>query len=197
MRTLAAAYVNGLGIFFLVSYSASCFAQSVIPTSGATQFRSIIESDAIQLPNQIYQARPNMVTGPRFDLELPDGLSCSCSSGTTPAVNNHGGSTVFWCAFSENNITKPISLDEVCAECSLSARSLQAAFKEVKHLSPLKHLQVMRLKRMRETIQRGFDVSEACARSGLSFSGRTSSLYRELFAESPSETRRLSRQRRP
>ena len=99
--------------------------------------------------------------------------------------------------FFENNIAKPISLDEVCAECSLSARSLQAAFKEVKHLSPLKHLQVMRLKRMRETIQRGFDVSEACARSGLSFSGRTSSLYRELFAESPSETRRLSRQRRP
>ena len=94
MRTLAAAYVNGLGIFFLVSYSAACFAQSVIPTSGATQFRSIIESDAIQLPNQIYQARPNMVTGPRFDLELPDGLSCSSSNGTPPSLNFYGGSSV-------------------------------------------------------------------------------------------------------
>ena len=99
--------------------------------------------------------------------------------------------------FFEKNINCQISLHDVASECSISPRSLQSAFQDVKNVSPLRHLQVMRLKRMRETIKRGFDVSQACSRSGLSFSGRTSSLYRDLFGETPSQTRRDSRRLRP
>ena len=58
-----------------------------------TNLPSIVDSDAIQLPIDLLQLRPNSVSGPRFDLELPDGLSCSSINGTPPSLNFYGGST--------------------------------------------------------------------------------------------------------
>ena len=82
---------NWLGLFFLFLFPAPSFAQTGLVTSSRVD--SIVQSDAIQFPTEIYQIRPNSMTGPRFDLELPDGLSCSSSNGTPPSVNFYGGST--------------------------------------------------------------------------------------------------------
>ena len=128
------------------------------------------------------------------------GLICSSLSALPPVGQPRKSSKEEYVAiainFFEKNINRQISLDDVASECSVSPRSLQSAFQEVKNVSPLKLLQVMRLKRMHESIQRGFDVSDACSRSGLPFTGRTSSLYKDLFGESPSDTRRASRRLR-
>ena len=80
---------NLAGLFALSFFPAESFAQTSIVSPG----NSIINSEGIEFPTEIYQIRPNQPTGPRFDIELPDGLSCSSSNGTPPALNFYGGST--------------------------------------------------------------------------------------------------------
>ena len=67
------------------------FSQSIVAPNADVP--SIVDSNAINLPIDLLQLRPNTVSGPRFDLELPDGLSCSSVNGTPPSLNFYGGST--------------------------------------------------------------------------------------------------------
>ena len=81
---------------FLSLFASDSLAQtsSVLESSAPPSFENnILDSRGIELPTEIYQIRPNQVSGPRFDLELPDGLSCSSANGTPPALNFYGGST--------------------------------------------------------------------------------------------------------
>ena len=79
-------------VFFASLTTASGFAQSVTSPVIVPE-RSAIDSSAVDFPSEIYSIRPNTVSGPKFDLELPDGLSCSSQNGTPPALNFYGGST--------------------------------------------------------------------------------------------------------
>ena len=76
---------------FLSLFASDSLAQTT--SSSIPLENNILDSRGIEFPTEIYQIRPNQVNGPRFDLELPDGLSCSSSNGTPPALNFYGGST--------------------------------------------------------------------------------------------------------
>ena len=89
MKIIKSSLISSLNFLALIFASPNIFAQSVT----TTPVNSIINSDGIDFPTEIYQIRPNAPTGPRFDLELPDGLSCSSSNGTPPSLNFYGGST--------------------------------------------------------------------------------------------------------
>ena len=81
-----------LGAFLACSAFGKLHAQTVV-NSVAAPIRSSIDSGAVELPTEIYSIRPNSISGPRFELELPDGLSCTSENGTPPALNFYGGST--------------------------------------------------------------------------------------------------------
>lgn len=67
------------------------FAQTVV--TPVSPIRSSVDSSAVDFPTEIYSIRPNSISGPRFELELPDGLSCTSENGTPPSLNFYGGST--------------------------------------------------------------------------------------------------------
>lgn len=76
------------------------FALFVFPSISSAQVltqpinsRSIVDSNAVALPTEIFDLRPNTVSGPEFELELPDGLSCTSENGTPPSLNFYGAST--------------------------------------------------------------------------------------------------------
>ena len=89
--------INKLSSFLIrVAIFSSVSGPSVAQTVSApvtVPIRSSIDSGAVEFPTEIYSIRPNSVTGPQFDLELPDGLSCSSENGTPPSLNFYGGST--------------------------------------------------------------------------------------------------------
>ena len=77
-------------LLFASFATSNAFAQAVVSPVIAP---SSINSPAVRFPTEIYSIRPNTVAGPQFDLELPDGLSCSSQNGTPPSLNFYGGST--------------------------------------------------------------------------------------------------------
>ena len=89
-------YAKSLNLFaisFLWSFFAPQDIYSQTLGSQSIDLPSVVDSKAINLPVDLLQLQPNSPLGPRFDLELPDGLSCSSVHGTPPSLNFYGGST--------------------------------------------------------------------------------------------------------
>ena len=86
---------------------------------------------------------------------------------------------------------EPISVPDLCAATGVSRRSLQYAFEDVLHLSPVTYLRVMRLNRVRCEMQacREDTIGDIAARWGFWHLSRFAIDYARLFGELPSATR--------
>ncbi|GHE91449.1 transcriptional regulator [Amycolatopsis deserti] len=97
--------------------------------------------------------------------------------------------------FIEQAPALPASAAELAAIAGVSERSLQRAFREQVGISPMRYVSDVRLRRVREELERagrsGSDtVTQIAARVGVSNFGRFARIYRERFGELPSETKR-------
>ncbi|MBB4229582.1 AraC family transcriptional regulator [Rhizobium mongolense] len=95
------------------------------------------------------------------------------------------------------NIATAVSVDEIARDAGVSARALQAAFKQFKNTTPLNYLRQLRLEGARKDLllgrQDGVSISDIARQWGFTHVGRFSILYRETFGEMPTETRRFTR----
>ncbi len=90
--------------------------------------------------------------------------------------------------FFEKNYRESITLARVSEFCGVSPRTLQSAFSRAAKGSPMDELHELRLRRLRQQLQLGRSVREACLDVGLVYGGRVSAAYRKLFGELPRET---------
>jgi AraC-like DNA-binding protein len=86
----------------------------------------------------------------------------------------------------------PVSLAELCAATGVPERTLRDIFQAVLGVSPLKYLQLRRMRQVRQALQqadkRNHSVKEIALASGFWELGRFAVEYKRLFGESPSET---------
>lgn len=93
----------------------------------------------------------------------------------------------YMCSHADETITVP----DLCRVTGVSRRTLQYAFEDVLHLSPVTYLRVMRLNRVRHELQTRLQdsIGDVAARWGFWHLSRFASDYSRLFGELPSATR--------
>jgi len=84
-----------------------------------------------------------------------------------------------------------ITVPDLCEAASASRRTLQYAFEDVMHLSPVTYLRMMRLNHVRRDLlaHAGQSVGDIAARWGFWHLSRFAADYRSMFGELPSATR--------
>lgn len=90
------------------------------------------------------------------------------------------------------HVHEPVTTAELALAVGVSARSLNAGFKEFLGTSPMRTLRDLRLERVREDLLHGSasSVASVALRWGFAHMGRFAIQYRQAFGESPSETLR-------
>jgi len=91
-------------------------------------------------------------------------------------------------SFMEENYNLPLTLGDLCNVCHVSARTLQAAFNEIRKGTPMQTLRRTRLDKLRLLLIQGEEVANSCSKVGLSPTGRTAFLYAAQFGEKPNQT---------
>ena len=95
-------------------------------------------------------------------------------------------------AFLHERSHTPVYLAELCAATGVPERTLRDIFQSVLGVSPLKYLQLRRMRQVRQALQqadkRGHSVKEIALASGFWELGRFAVEYKRMFGESPSET---------
>lgn len=82
-----------------------------------------------------------------------------------------------------------MTFTDICAELSISARTLRRVFAETYALSPGQYQLTLRLNSVRQDLKgRGGTISQVAARHGFWHMGRFSAQYRRHFGETPSQT---------
>ena len=94
-------------------------------------------------------------------------------------------------AYIEANWNKAITIDALCAEISVSARSLYASFNKARSYSPMAFLKAVRLRHAQVMLQNPdftTSVTQASLACGFYNLGHFAKDYRDAYGESPSET---------
>lgn len=95
--------------------------------------------------------------------------------------------------FINDNISRPIALEEMIEISGVSARALFDGFRRFRGFSPMAYLRSVRLERVRENLQHaqpGETVTTIASQWGFFQFGRFAGLYRQVYGELPSETLR-------
>lgn len=95
--------------------------------------------------------------------------------------------------FLREHVTQPLSLADVCQHLGVSARALQAAFKQHTGQSPMDYWRVVRLDHVRAALLQAeaparATVSQVAAGCGFLHLGHFAAQYHERFGELPSQT---------
>ena len=93
----------------------------------------------------------------------------------------------------EQHLAEPISLADLSRHSGMSARSIQAGFRDDLRTTPISYIRDRRLDRARETLMQalpedGVTVTEVAQHWGFGHLGSFAVLYRKRFGESPSQT---------
>lgn len=87
------------------------------------------------------------------------------------------------------------TLSDLARHAGVGARRLQIAFQDVLHCTPIGYLRKVKLDRARQDLLTGEDtVMTVAYRWGFNHSGRFSTVYRQAYGESPSQTMRRRRE---
>ena len=83
-----------------------------------------------------------------------------------------------------------VSINDLASHAGVSARTLSAAFRRFRGVSPMERLRDMRLDQVRQWLLDGtaVTVASAAARAGFAHAGRFSEIYRHRYGESPNIT---------
>lgn len=92
----------------------------------------------------------------------------------------------------QDRFREPLLLADIARECAVSVRTLTKLFQDALGVTPMKHLQEIRLQAARTLLQTGtaeWSVTRVAVECGFSGLGRFSAIYRARFGELPSATR--------
>ncbi|TLF53056.1 AraC family transcriptional regulator [Halomonas urmiana] len=93
----------------------------------------------------------------------------------------------------EAHTQEPLTPALLAEVAGVSLRTLYAGFRDFRHQSPMDYLRQVRLQRVRTALQTDVgssSITETAMRWGFTHMGRFSQRYRQVFGETPSETRR-------
>lgn len=94
----------------------------------------------------------------------------------------------------EETVDQPLSMEQLAARASISARHLQTLFRKSFGVPPHEHYAALRLNTARRrVIESDMSFADIAADTGFNSASAFSRAYREQFQESPSETRRRQR----
>ncbi|MCF8140922.1 MAG: AraC family transcriptional regulator [Cyanobium usitatum Tobar12.5m-G36] len=92
-----------------------------------------------------------------------------------------------------SRISEPISLQKLATEISLTPRSVQACFKSVLAISPMRWLKLARISKLRELLWCGdmahLSIQQLMDRCGLSDTSLNRQYYKDIYGVSPTEDR--------
>ena len=95
-------------------------------------------------------------------------------------------------AFLHEKADSPVYLAELCAATGVPERTLRDIFQSILGVSPLRYLQLRRMRQVRHALQRSnkleHSVKQVALSSGFWELGRFAVEYKRLFGESPSQT---------
>ncbi|RFB87569.1 AraC family transcriptional regulator [Rhizobium leguminosarum bv. trifolii] len=95
--------------------------------------------------------------------------------------------------FMQANISKPITIVMVAKAVGVSVRALEVGFLSFREMTPAVYLRALRLRAVRIDLlepSNGESVRAICLKWGFLHVGRFSSVYRSVYGETPSETRK-------
>lgn len=92
-----------------------------------------------------------------------------------------------------SRLSEPISLQKLATEISLTPRSVQACFKSVLAISPMRWLKLARISKLRQFLWCGdmaeFSIQQLMDRCGLSYISLNRQYYKDVYGVSPTEDR--------
>ncbi|WP_075856865.1 AraC family transcriptional regulator [Rhizobium hainanense] len=98
--------------------------------------------------------------------------------------------------FMHTNMAEPLTMLTVAEEAGVSLRSLEMGFKNFKGTTPAAYLRAIRLQAVHQDLLDPSDESstrDICIRWGFLHPGRFAAVYRTVYGENPSDTRKRSR----
>jgi AraC-like DNA-binding protein len=102
--------------------------------------------------------------------------------------------------FVHSRLSSPITISDIARAAEVPGRTLFKHFKDYQGVSPMRYVRNARLQQVRDALSRAeldSSVTEIASRWGFTHLGRFSVDYRKRFGESPSETLKRRRARRP
>ncbi len=94
--------------------------------------------------------------------------------------------------YMQENLCEEITLEEIANDIGISQRSIQKAFRDELHSSPMTYLRDLRLDRIQLEIlsspDRAVKIGSIARKWGVNHYGRFAKAYKDRFGESPSET---------
>jgi transcriptional regulator GlxA family with amidase domain len=97
--------------------------------------------------------------------------------------------------FMNANIHRAITMPMVAAAAGVSVRALETSFRAFRETTPAAYLRTMRLRAVREDLldpSNPQSVRDICLKWGFFHMGRFSAIYRTVYGENPSDTKRRS-----
>ena len=95
--------------------------------------------------------------------------------------------------FMHDNISSKITIADLCHAAEISDRTLHAAFKRFRNISPLNYLQNIRLEKVHHELCGNLtaaSITDIASKWGFTHMGRFASAYKKRYGETPSSTRR-------
>lgn len=93
-----------------------------------------------------------------------------------------------------SRLSEPISLQKLATEISLTPRSVQACFKSVLAISPMRWLKLARISKLRQFLWCGdmahLSIQQLMGRCGLSETSLNRQYYKDVYGNNPMEDRR-------
>lgn len=94
--------------------------------------------------------------------------------------------------FIDENISRDISIVDICQMLRISPRTLEYSFRDLKGVTPVRYIQMRRLGAIRKALLEDPGVRQIKQHAtswGFSHLGRLSQAYRQLYGETPTQTR--------
>jgi AraC-like DNA-binding protein len=112
----------------------------------------------------------------------------------TTSDANAAGHVLLAIGWMLGRLSEPISLQKLATEISLTPRSVQACFKSVLAISPMRWLKLARISNLRQFLWCGdmahLSIQQLMGRCGLSDTSLNRQYYRDAYGVSPMEDRR-------
>ena len=160
-----------------------------VPAS--THLVQLIEDLSLELANTDIQQQPPLTEA--FFNRL--GQELRLLLGPPPASNtNAAGHVSLAIEWMLSRLSEPINLQQLADAMGLTPRSVQACFKSVLAISPMRWLKLARISKLRQLLWCGditqFSIQQLMSRCGLSDTSLNRQFYRDVYGVSPREERR-------
>ena len=95
------------------------------------------------------------------------------------------------CRFMEENLDKPLSLEQICRHTGLGKSTLLRAFTREKGITPYRYLETLRINKARKLLEEGRTLTEAALETGFSDQSHFTNYFTSFTGISPGSYRNI------